>query len=494
MRPICCAGCDSTLTPGPGRLLCHFATSGFFFSSGAHARPCGIGYHPTCFRAGAPFTSRGGPAGLTFPSITTWPTFICECCTVRAILDRELLTPRDTVLMLLERMRILDIARHWASGTHRQYQGRLNRLAQFERLFHLRVLHPGHLDTPPRDAAIPLMWAHEFETIRPQPRGRRADLEHRLQFNTIRSLRSAVSYFLALDSVIRQPSLGMYDGRRNFLHASGRYTDSAIFSLFSAGLATRIGNDPKPSLVLLYRHVLALDRDLDLRFRAATSAVQRTELATAGFANLTFWLGWLRAREAFNLRWCDVEYLPSLDDLPPSFPPLGALLYRLGPETKSERSRRADVICAAHTRGGFDLARWYHRCQLCAGLRSCDTPYDTSHIFRHPTGGVWTSQYFRTAYLYPLLRTLQAAGDAHLTPFTNDPGNRLEDKIWSMHSYRRGARTHVSKKRGPHHRRATDTQVYEHARWSKRRNGEPVDVQYRDWTYADRIELTYLSM
>lgn len=435
-----------------------------------------------------------GGTSLIFPSVHTWPTFICECCTVRAVLDRELHSARDTFLMLLERMRLLDIARHWATGTHRQYQNRLRRISQFEQLFRVPILRSGSLAFPPRDPAIPLMWAHEFETIRPQPQGRRPDMEHRLQFNTIRSLRSAVSYYLALDSVIRQPSLGVYDARRNFLHSTGRYTDSAIFSLFSAGLASRIGNDPKPSLVLLQRHVRALDRDLDLRYRAARTPAQRRELATAGFANLTFWLGWLRARETFNLRWCDVEYIASLDNLPSSFPPLGALLYRLGPETKSERTRRADVICAAKTRGGFDLSRWYHRCRQASSLRLLDAAYDTTFIFCHPTGGLWNSHYFRTAYLYPLLRTLQAAGDAHLTPFTDAPGNRLEDKIWSMHSYRRGARTHVSKKRGPQHRRATETQVYEHARWTRRRGGEPVDVQYRDWDYADRIEITYLSM
>lgn len=393
-------------------------------------------------------------------------------------------------------MRLLDLARHWATGTHSQYQARLRRITSFEHTFSLRILGSTILHVPPRDPLIPLMWLHEYESIRPPARGRRGrhtDPDAPRTFNTIRGFRSAVSYFLALDSVIRAPSTGVLDGS-SFLHVSGRYTDSAIFSMFSSGLATRIGDEPKPSWILLVRHIQHLDEDLHLRYQAARSIQQRLEIAKAGFANLTFWLGWLRSREVFTLRWCDVTYLPLIDDLPPSFPRIGGLLYRLAAETKSSRHRRADVICATPTRSGFDLGTWFSRCISSAGLDLLTAQYDTSPIFTHPTGGSWTSHYFRTAYLFPMLRILQARGDPHLRPFTNTPGNRLEDKFWSMHSYRRGARSHVSKRRGPTHRKATETQVYEHARWTRKRSGEAVDIQYRDWTYADRVEITFLSM
>jgi hypothetical protein len=33
-----------------------------------------------------------------------------------------------------------------------------------------------------------------------------------------------------------------------------------------------------------------------------------------------------------------------------------------------------------------------------------------------------------------------------LAAFTGELGNRIEDKVWSMHSYQWGADTHVSKK------------------------------------------------
>jgi hypothetical protein len=43
-------------------------------------------------------------------------------------------------------------------------------------------------------------------------------------------------------------------------------------------------------------------------------------------------------------------------------------------------------------------------------------------------------------------------------------------------------------------RKASQDQVYEHARWRRRRSSEAIDKQYDDWTEADRIALTLLSM
>ena len=103
------------------------------------------------------------------------------------------------------------------------------------------------------------------------------------------------------------------------------------------------------------RYVLYLDRQLAARYRAATDHATRHELALAGFANVTFWLAWLRSSETFSLLWSDLEWFlpeegPTID-LPPD---CGALLYKLLPQTKSARDRRADVVVAirvASTRG-----------------------------------------------------------------------------------------------------------------------------------------------
>ena len=87
---------------------CSFADSGFPFSDGRLARPCKSVYHPLCIRAGLPFSSRRkNSGGLTFPDVVVWPTFVCEACTVRAVLDRELTGADDWKLMCFERMRLL---------------------------------------------------------------------------------------------------------------------------------------------------------------------------------------------------------------------------------------------------------------------------------------------------------------------------------------------------------------------------------------------------
>ena len=83
-------------------------------------------YHPQCIRAGPPFTTRlRNSGGLVFPRVREWPNFICEVCTVRSVLDRELRGPQDWGLLCLERMRTLDMANALAGDTLKGYQGKL---------------------------------------------------------------------------------------------------------------------------------------------------------------------------------------------------------------------------------------------------------------------------------------------------------------------------------------------------------------------------------
>jgi hypothetical protein len=63
---------------------------------------------------GAPFTSRlfTNTRGLEYPSHLTSFTFICEGCTVRVFLKRELFDRlTDIHLLKLERMRMIDMSR-----------------------------------------------------------------------------------------------------------------------------------------------------------------------------------------------------------------------------------------------------------------------------------------------------------------------------------------------------------------------------------------------
>jgi hypothetical protein len=114
-RRHCCAGCLLSVSQTPDILRCSFSDRGFSTSDGSVLRPCKTAHHPSCISVGFPFTSRRrNHAGLCFPPVSDWPNFICELCTVRSVLHRELTGPNDWQLLCLERMRLVDMAHSWA--------------------------------------------------------------------------------------------------------------------------------------------------------------------------------------------------------------------------------------------------------------------------------------------------------------------------------------------------------------------------------------------
>jgi hypothetical protein len=231
----------------------------------------------------------------------------------------------------------------------------------------------------------------------------------------------------------------------------------------------------------------------DPYYLASPDPEHRAELARAALANLASWLGWLRAMEVFSLRWTDVEVTEPGDgamlDLPPA---TGAISLRLLPQTKSDQSRTADVIIAYTTASGFSMGRWLHR--LRESLGAVELLSDESLIFQERDGTPWTSLYFRSTYLIPLLEMQHRAGDIHLTTFDGSPGNSIADKFWSMHTYRRGGRTHVSRVRVGCTRKATTIEVHEHGRWRFSRSSMDMPTLYLEWTSVDRISVTLLCM
>ena len=245
----------------------------------------------------------------------------------------------------------------------------------------------------------------------------------------------------------------------------------------------------KPSVPLLDRHVRFLNGTLEKRFQSTHNTQLWRELALAGFLNLILWLGWLQSWEALTLRWCDIATIEphrsAQADLPTA---TGLLKLCLSPETKSNRTTRADVIISYYTLSGYCIGKWFHRSRH---LNNAVGNWidDTRSIFRHPNGTVWTSKNFRQEYLYPSLQQQATIGDPYLQAFRDD----LEIKIWSIHCYGRGARSHVSKGGifGKYRfTKATNDQVYEHARWSRRRSSEAIDKQYLEWTPRERIFIT----
>jgi hypothetical protein len=86
--------------------------------------------------------------------------------------------------------------------------------------------------------------------------------------------------------------------------------------------------------------------------------------------------------------------------------------------------------------------------------------------------------------------------------FTNEDGNRIRDKVYSMHYWRRAGRSRVS--RAARHnepqpkgtRKATPTEVYEHGRWTNRRDqkGEDMVALYNQWGVTERLAITLACM
>ena len=465
-------------------------------------RPCQASYHTKCLAVGYPFVSRRqNGAGLCFPKVTEWATFICELCTVRAVLQRELHGARDIHLLCLERMRLLDMAHYWSKGTHVAYQPKLRVMRGFGDFYGIPgMLRTTKLKRPPVTDDIPLLWCQEAYSLR-EPGRRRARMnELFISYDAVRQLRSAASQFYAWDLLVSKPSAAFMNRERRVIALPCRSTDSLSYSLHAHGMKTRIGTQSHPSIPLRDRHIRALDAELNLAYLQARSPRARRRVARAGLANLILWLAWLRSSETFGLRWCDVFCLPpelgGQLDLPPN---CGLLSLRLLPKTKSSRTVAADVILAYKTLSGLHPGKWYERL-LALHPSPGSVATDTSPIFSHEDGTPWTSLYFRHTWLYPSLRRQRTRGDALLLAFDNRPGNTLEDKFYSLHCYRRGARSHVSKGerlllRYVTHRfrRATNDQVYMHGRWKRRRTSEAIDKMNQEWTPRDRVRITLFS-
>ena len=207
-----------------------------------------------------------------------------------------------------------------------------------------------------------------------------------------------------------------------------------------------------------------------------------------GLLNALLWLGWLRSSEALGLRWCDFEMVRPADsqryDLPHN---TGAVLLRLAPETKSNRSSTSDVVIAYRSASGLSLGYWVEKAMQIFQLDIRALP--STAVFTRLDGSQWTSSSFRQLHLYPHLRRLRDQGDAYLCNVTS-----ILSAFWSLHSYRRGARSYVSNPPPPM-RRARPAEVYEHARWRRRQGqNEAIDKVYESWTLYSRLQLTLLCM
>jgi hypothetical protein len=127
---------------------------------------------------------------------------------------------------------------------------------------------------------------------------------------------------------------------------------------------------------------------LDAKWLECVTPTGRREIAAAAVAHLFAWLGWLRSLELFSLTWGDLKLTR-----PEHRPWVGLALgisvieLRLLPETKTNRTKVADIVMAYACASGLLLGVWIER--LWRPLwpdALADTP-----IIRGSTGAPWTS-------------------------------------------------------------------------------------------------------
>lgn len=372
---------------------------------------------------------------------------------------------------------------------HDQYQLKLSVIRSFEQKHRFQFLGVQPLAFPPNTIDIPLMWTQISYSLCPSTR--RGD-GSTVSMATVRHLRSAASQFLGWEMMVQNPLSTFLDQQQRVLTQGCRATDNYSYTLFSKGMTGRLGTESNPSAPLLFRHVLYMDQVFNTNFLNAATAEARRRWALAGLANLLLWLGWLRSMETFSLTYEDIVVVEPPDGPTYELPPgVGMVLLRLLPQTKTNGTARADVVIAHTTLSGLSPGRW---CGRIASLLFGTTiwPSSPGPIFLETDGTPWSSLFFRTNFVYPSLQQLQAGGDPYLLPFQGE-GNTIPEKFWALHMYRRGARSQST--RGGSHLQhnfkvAKPDQVYEHGRWRKRRSSQPIDKQYSEWSYAERLYIT----
>jgi hypothetical protein len=203
---------------------------------------------------------------------------------------------------------------------------------------------------------------------------------------------------------------------------------------------------------------------------------------------------WLRGGELFKIEeQSELVILPCNGPQHGLPPHLGAVCADLLDETKSDRTRVADCVVAYKSLSGLCLGDWVLRILQFA-------PQDALHLFSTANYPTWNSYIFRERFAYPLLERQRLGGEPTLQMFSDIPGHRIRDSVTSIHSWRSGGRSRVSRDarhNEPQHplsRQATSLEVYEHGRWRKRGKQESMSIHYNQWSLTDRIAITLLCM
>jgi hypothetical protein len=364
----------------------------------------------------------------------------------------------------------------------------LRYLEGFGRHYGVGTLVASPLARPPISPATPIIWALLNYSLRVNREG------DRIKHNTVRAIKSAASIYYTLDMQMAFPRQVLRDSqRRGQVMERVSPTDEMGTTFCAKGMARRMGTETKPSWAVSHVHIAYIDARLDEAYARASTDEERHQLACGGSSNLMAYLGWLRSGELFGGERKDLTLTRPGEGPTRGLPPgVGAVEFNLSEETKSSPCQTADVIMAWETLSGLSVGKWLDR------LLTFE-PHDGKSLFSTRTQPIWSSRYFREEFAWPLLEQMRRAGEPTLQCFSAREKNGIQDKVYSLHSWRRGGRSKVS--RPPRHnepnppgtREATSNEVYEHGRWQKKRS-EDMPSHYNQWLLPDRLALTLFCM
>jgi hypothetical protein len=206
------------------------------------------------------------------------------------------------------------------------------------------------------------------------------------------------------------------------------------YTYFTDGMQRRVGDNPKPSTVLLLPHILWMEKYFTDLFANAKDLYGHVEACRAALTLVLAYLAWLRVRETFGLTWSDVAITDPLDGPVVGLPlGIGVIQLTLLAQTKSNQAAAADMIVAYTSTSGLSPGTWLRRLQ--ALLRPEEQGPD-DFILAHPDGQAWTSHFYRYTYLYPLLGLMRSLGDAYLpVQIRREPRKGTpEGFLWYQHS------------------------------------------------------------
>jgi hypothetical protein len=225
--------------------------------------------------------------------------FICEACTVRAVLGWELTwTSGDIQHFMLECMRPIDMAHAWDSSTLQGMARYLGRLSNLGQKYGIDLFPKAPITQNPRSTVIPLFWAVLEYTLRTSRNTGEGN-----KYNTSRSLQSAATAYRLWEKMLQFPGHVYRDRENNVIGASHLSPmDSVIATLSNKGMRMCMGTESRPPVSLQYSHV-AFNQEFRGRQYdgCGNDWLSKYEYAAAKFAETFAWGGWLRAAETVKL-------------------------------------------------------------------------------------------------------------------------------------------------------------------------------------------------